>query len=143
MTVSTGRRGLRYKTPFAGLNSRLNEDLLWSSVMAGTLAEHQAVLQTDVDISRGHIWVQGMLQREGNEIAQFKGYAESSAVTVALGRQEKCRSLGRQPLIWGMYMKSCELQLTLCCYCAVNCLVFLHCHFLNKTLKEKVCKADS
>lgn len=87
--------------------------------------------------------MQGVLQREGNEIAQLKGYAESSAVIVTLGRQEKCRSVGRQPLIWGMCMKSCELQLTQCCYCAVNCLVFLHCHFLKKTLKEKVCKADS
>lgn len=84
-----------------------------------------------------------MLQREGNEIAQLKGYAESSAVIVTLGRQEKCRSLRRQPLIWGMYMESCELQLTQCCYCAVNCLVFLHCHFLKKTLKEKVCNAGS
>lgn len=87
--------------------------------------------------------MQGVLQREGNEIAQLKGYAESSAVIVTLGRQEKCRSVGRQPLIWGMCMKSCELQLTQCCYCAMNCLVFLHCHFLKKTLKEKVCKADS
>lgn len=87
--------------------------------------------------------MQGMLQREGNEIAQLKGNVESSAVIVALGKQEKCSSVGRQPLIWGMYMKSYELQLTQCCYCAVNCLVFLHCHFLKETLKKKVCKADS
>lgn len=40
-------------------------------------------------------------------------------------------------------MKSCELQLTQCFYCAVNCLVFLHCHFLKTTLKEKVCEGDS
>lgn len=40
-----------------------------------------------------HICVQQMLQRRGNEIAQFKGYAESSAVTVVLGRQENCRSV--------------------------------------------------
>lgn len=143
MTDSTARGGLGYKIPFAVLNSRLIEDLLCSSGMAGTLALYQAVLQTDVDISRGHIWVQRMLQREGNEIAQLKGSAASSAVVVALGRQEKCRSVGTQPLIWGMYMKSCELQLTQSCYCAVNCLVFLHCHFLNKTLKVKVCKAGS
>lgn len=80
-----------------------------------------------------------MLQRESNEIAQLKGYA----VIVALGRQEKCRSGGRQPLIWGKYMKSSELQLAQCSCCAVNGLVFLHCHFLKKTLKENVCKADS
>lgn len=46
--------------------------------------------------------MQRMLQRESNEIVQFKGSAESSAVIVALGREEKCRSVGRQPLIWGM-----------------------------------------
>lgn len=84
-----------------------------------------------------------MLQREGNETAQLKGYAESSFITVAVRRQEKCRSVARQPLIWGMYMKSCELQLAQCCYCALNCLIFLHCHFLKKTQKEEVCKADS
>lgn len=51
-----GRAG--YKIPFAGLNSSLGEDLLCSSAMAGTLAWHQAALQTDVDISRGHTGVQ-------------------------------------------------------------------------------------
>lgn len=50
----------------------------------------------------------------GNKIAQLKGYAESSGVIVALGRQEKCRSVGRQPLIWVMYMKSFELQMSQC-----------------------------
>lgn len=86
-----------------------------------------------------------MLQREGNKIIQLKGCAESSAVIVALGRLGKCRSIGGKPLIWRMCKKSCELQLTQCCYCAVNCLVFLHCLLvdLKKTLKEKVCKADS
>lgn len=60
------------------------------------------------------------------KIAQLKGYAESSAVIVALGRLGKCKSVGRQLLNWGMYMKSSELQLTQCCCCAENHLVFLH-----------------
>lgn len=38
MTDSTARGGLGYKIHFAGLNSRLNKDLLGSFVMAGTLA---------------------------------------------------------------------------------------------------------
>lgn len=38
MTVSTARGGLEYKIPSAGLNSRLSEDPLCFSVMAGTLA---------------------------------------------------------------------------------------------------------
>lgn len=38
MTVSTARGGLGYKVPFAGLNSRLNEDPLCFSAMAATLA---------------------------------------------------------------------------------------------------------
>lgn len=38
LTDRREERGLEYKIHFAGLNSRLNEDLLGSSVRAGTLA---------------------------------------------------------------------------------------------------------
>lgn len=41
------------------------------------------------------------VEREGNEILQFKVYAESLAVIVALGKQETSRSVGGQPLNLG------------------------------------------